>query len=84
MAVVGSGRHYKWTSVRPRHLLTTAAHVNLPEADAREVLPDILTRGAQALADVRAQLPDAFPDAVATPILAGVASALERLGAGLS
>jgi serine/threonine-protein kinase HipA len=84
MAVVGTDRHYKWTSIRPRHWLTTAAHVDLLESDAREVLHDVLARGPRALADVRTQLPHTFPAGVATPILAGVASALERLGAGLS
>jgi serine/threonine-protein kinase HipA len=82
MAALGNNKHYKWDGILPRHWSSTAKHVGLPHADAEATLHDVVARGAGAIAAVQAQLPAGFPDAVATPILDGVARALQQLGAG--
>jgi serine/threonine-protein kinase HipA len=82
MAALGNNKHYKWDDILPRHWSSTAEHVGLPHADVEAMLHDVVARGAGAIAAVQAQLPAGFPDAVATPILDGVARALQQLGAG--
>lgn len=79
MAVLSANRHYEWEGIMPRHWLATAQQVRLPEADARDVLRDVIARGTQALEQVAAQVPAGFPDAVAQPIFDGVTKALARL-----
>ena len=79
MAVKGKNRHYEWNKIQARHWATTAKHARFATSEADAILDDCAARGPSVLRDVEKDLPADFPEAVAEPILRGVAEALARI-----
>lgn len=84
MAVRATNAHWKmreilrrhWTAVGERHGVTT------PDGRAADAVIDALAgRTPQVIEEVRRQLPDDFPPAVADPILHGLQAAANKLAA---
>jgi serine/threonine-protein kinase HipA len=72
MALLGKNRHYHWHTIQPRHFISTAEHVGFHAEIARRLLNDMLDRVDTAIDKVKNELPPGFPDAIATPIFAGM------------
>jgi len=72
MAVSGKNRHYHWHTIQPRHFLSTAKQVGFNEKTARNLVVEMMDRVEDVITRVEAQIPDNFPDAIATPILMGI------------
>ena len=80
MAVSGANRHYGWSKILPRHWRHTEDLAHMPRGAADTILGDCVDRANEVIERVAAELPDGFPDRVATPILEGVRRAAARLG----
>ncbi|MDT8283292.1 MAG: type II toxin-antitoxin system HipA family toxin [Gammaproteobacteria bacterium] len=72
MAISGKNRHYHWRTIQPRHFLSTARQAGFNEKTARDLVIDMMDVVEAVIARVEAQIPDNFPDAIATPILMGI------------
>ena len=72
MALNGKNRHYHWNTIQPRHFLSTARKVGFNEKTASTLLVKMLDSVEDVIARVETQIPADFPDAIATPILAGI------------
>ncbi len=83
MALSGKNRHYHWHTIRPRHFLSTARQAGFNEQAARILVVEMMDAVEEVIAHVEAQIPDGFPDAVATPILAGMCKQRDRYAGGL-
>ncbi len=84
MAVRTKNAHWKMKDILRRHWLDLGARHGVVTADGRPaqaVLDDLVARTPEALDQVRAQLPPAFPAEVADSILAGAQGAAARLAA---
>jgi serine/threonine-protein kinase HipA len=79
MAAVSKNRHYEWARIVSRHWDATARDCGLLEETARRMREALAARAADAVAEVSARLPDAFPAEVAEPVLEGVLRAAQRL-----
>lgn len=75
----GDSRHYRLDEIEGRHFLQTAKRARLPETLVAEILKEISTSAAEALALVEAQLPAGFPVGICTSIARGVQARLPRL-----
>ena len=80
MAVVSKNRHYQIRDIRARHWVAMARRCGI---DGRVLLDEVVSEAASVIKTVSEELPPAFPDAVATPILDGIVAASERLHAQL-
>ena len=78
MAVHGESRHYDWWVIHGRHWATTAKQSRFSTAAAREILDDCIARVPAVVGELEAELPNDFPDAVAGPILEGLAKTAAR------
>jgi len=72
MALSGKNRHYHWSNIQPRHFLSTARQVGFNETTAQTIVRDMMAAVDDVIARVEVQIPDDFPEAIATPILAGI------------
>ena len=72
MALSGKNRHYHWDKIQPRHFITTANQAGFNEKTARTIVADMIAMVDDAIASVERQIPAGFPDAIASPILAGI------------
>ncbi len=79
MALTGKNRHYDWNAILYRHWLSTAKACRFPTDEMEKIIAEILDRMDQVIAEVSAQLPDSFPDAVAEPIFEGIKAARDKL-----
>lgn len=76
MAVVSKNRHYEIRGIMARHWEAMAKRCGI---DGRAVLDEVVSETTRAIETVAKDLPGSFPDAVATPVLEGIAEASERL-----
>jgi serine/threonine-protein kinase HipA len=72
MALSGKNRHYHWHTMQPRHFISTAEHVGFHAETARRLFNDMIDRVDTVIDKVKKDLPPDFPDAIATPIFAGM------------
>ncbi len=79
MALIGKNRHDDWNIMLYRHWLSTAKACHFPADGMEEIIAEVLGRLDQVIDQVRAQLPDSFPDAVAGPIFNGMRTARDKL-----
>jgi len=79
MAVEGASRHYRWHTILARHWEETAQRCGIRSAYG-SIVGDLVERTPEVVRIVSAQLPQTFPDSVATPILRGLGAASTRLG----
>ena len=82
MAVLGKNRHYRIAEIECRHWLETAKRCGMP--GMRSIIADILDQTPRVLDEVRAQIPESFPEPVAEAILNGLNVQAVHLGRGLS
>lgn len=80
MAVVSKNRHYDILEIRARHWEAMAKRCGI---DGRALLDEVVSEVPTVIETVAKELPDAFPDAVATPVLEGIVAASRRLQAQL-
>lgn len=79
MATRGKNRHRKWDGILQRHWLSTAKRCNFPESEMSQIMGKIVDEMDRVIDDVGSNLPEGFPDKVATPIFEGMKSARERM-----
>ena len=77
---VGKNRHYVLGQIMPRHFLQTAAACGIPQASATDTLEELGDTGAAAIDKVLADLPDKFPQEIATSIADGAKARLKQIG----
>jgi serine/threonine-protein kinase HipA len=82
MAVLGKNRYYRIAEIECRHWLETAKRCGMP--GMRSIIADILDQTPRVLDEVRAQIPESFPEPVAEAILNGLNVQAVHLGRGLS
>lgn len=71
MAAEGKNRHYRWTTILPRHWEETARRVGM-SAYYERVRDELIERTPAVLEAVRAKIPRGFPASVSRPILEGL------------
>jgi len=80
MAVSGTQRHYNLASIMRRHFNATAARCGWGD-DAEDIIGELLAKVEGAVDAVAKQLPEGFPDDVATAIFEGMRTQARRLEA---
>lgn len=81
MAAEGKNRHYRWTSILPRHWESTARLCGL--APVYPALRDeLIERTPAVISAVQDRLPRAFPESISASILKGLARSADRLKTG--
>lgn len=78
MAVSGKNRHYELATIMRRHFNATAARCGWGD-DAENLIHEMLARVEQAIDIVSAELPQGFPQDVATAIFEGTRTQAKRL-----
>ncbi len=71
MAITGKNRHYKIGSILPRHFIQTAEVANYPPNSAKAIMQEIQELAPKAINQVLNNLPENFPEDIATSILSG-------------
>ena len=77
MSLKGNNRNYHWERMFHRHWLSTAKLCNFPAEDMEQIIGRIFKEMDHVIDQVRADLPDGFPDEVASPIFDGMIRAKE-------
>lgn len=72
MAVLGKNKHYRWSTVLPRHWKSTAKKCGFPEDSMDKILQEFSEKSEDVIATVRQQLPNGFPKDLADSILDGI------------
>ena len=72
MAVLGENKHYRWSTVLPRHWKSTAKKCGFPEDSMEKILQEFSEKSEDVIATVRQQLPSGFPKNLADSILDGI------------
>ena len=78
MAVDGKNRHYRWISILERHWAETARRCGMGSA-YESIVDELLAQTPKAVEAVSSNLPNGFPDSVATPILQGLQTSMSQL-----
>lgn len=79
MSLIGKNRHDDWNIMLYRHWLSTAKACHFPVDGMEEIIAGGLGRLDKVIDQVSAQLPDSFPDAIASPIFNGMRTARDKL-----
>ncbi|MFS2222806.1 type II toxin-antitoxin system HipA family toxin [Pantoea sp. B65] len=79
MALSGRNRHFHWSTLMPRHFLSTAHGVGFPQQLAEQLLAEMKQQTTQVIASVQAMLPDGFPPQISEPVFAGLSRQAERI-----
>jgi len=82
MALMGKNRHYRWSELQLRHLLSTAKVCGM-EASGRVIIEELISITPNVIAQVASTLPANFPGHVSQPILLGLTKSVHRLEAEL-
>ncbi len=78
MAVSGKNRHYNLATIMRRHFNATAARCGRGE-NAEDIIGTMLEKVEAAIGSVANQLPEGFPEDVATAIFEGMRTQAKRL-----
>lgn len=78
MAVDGKSRHYHWRGIRLRHWLETAKQCGL--SGMEDLITELVGITPDVVSRVRSEVPDDFPESIASSILDGAKSAARDLG----
>lgn len=78
MAVSGKNRHYNLATIMRRHFNATAARCGWGET-AEDIIGELLAKVDDVTESVSKQLPDGFPEDVATAIFEGMRNQAKRL-----
>jgi serine/threonine-protein kinase HipA len=76
---VGNGRHYGVDRIAGRHFTQTAAHSGVPPEVAQTLLDEVAEAAPAAIEATLADLPEGFPEALATSIVDGMRRRLRLL-----
>ena len=79
MSLRGKNRHYLWEEMFHRHWLSTSKLCNFPEDEMTQIIERILADMDGVIEQVGTNLPEGFPDDVATPIFDGMLRARDRI-----
>lgn len=79
MSLRGKRRHDLWEQMFHRHWISTAKRCNFPEDEMAQIIERVLAELDRVIAQVEGELPEQFPDDVATPIFEGMKRARERI-----
>jgi len=69
---VGASRHYRIDEIFPRHWAQTAKQCDVPPDTALQMCRELANTAEGAITRAARQIPDNFPDEIATPILDGI------------
>lgn len=79
MGLTGKNRHDEWHMMHYRHWLSTAKACRFPTDEMEKIIAETLDCMDQVIDKVSGEIPALFPDAVASPILAGMRTARDKL-----
>lgn len=79
MALVGKNRHFKWSSMLPRHFVSTAQRVNYPSHKVEQLMADMKAKTERVITDVEALLARDFPAQISDSIFNGLRRQAARL-----
>ena len=80
MSLRGKNRHYKWERMLRRHWLSTAKRCNFPDDEMDKIIERVLCELDQVIEQVGTNLPEKFPDDVATSVFDGMKRARDLIG----
>jgi serine/threonine-protein kinase HipA len=72
MAFKGTKNYYHWTTIQPRHFISTAKGVGFSPKRAKQILKEMLEQSILVAEQVSNSLPEGFPNHVSEPILQGI------------
>ncbi|WP_343437253.1 type II toxin-antitoxin system HipA family toxin [Enterobacter roggenkampii] len=72
MALSGRNRHFHWSTVMPRHFLSTAREVSFPVLQVEQLLAEMKQRTESVISKVETMLPAGFPEHISEAIFEGL------------
>lgn len=78
---VGNNRHYAVGGVTPRHFIESAAKAGVGASIVETIFDDLRAKAPIAIESVRSELPDKFPEEIATSIINGFMGRMRQLTA---
>ena len=79
MALSGRNRHFHWSTILPRHFLSTAREVGFPAMQAETLLAEMKQQTEQVIMRVDALLPAGFPAKISEAIFTGLRHQAARI-----
>lgn len=79
MALQGKNRHYHYTTIQPRHFISTAAHVGFSTQKATEIMQVMAEKTSRVIEQVSSQLPANFPEHISSAIFAGLSQQADKI-----
>lgn len=80
LSSTGKGKKDNWLRIFPRHFLATAKSCGFDEKEMQSIMTEFYEKTPAVLAQVRAELPEGFPQKISDAILGGVGQCYSRLG----
>jgi len=75
MALHGKHSHYDWYNIMPRHWFDEASKVNFPKNELQNIIDETLSDIDNVIRKVKEQLPEGFPEHIASSIFSGIQEA---------
>jgi serine/threonine-protein kinase HipA len=72
MSLKGKNTHWKWSTILPRHFISTAEHVKYPVDKAKSHYEYFIDNAESAIAKVEGKIENNFPAYVAEAIFSGL------------
>lgn len=72
MSLKGKNTHWKWSSIQPRHFLTTSHHLKYPPAKVAQYYESFIDNVENAIATVESKICPGFPEYIAETIFDGL------------
>jgi serine/threonine-protein kinase HipA len=79
MALHSKNRHYHLHDIVARHWFSQSKRDNFPDSEMRKIMTDVIDRLDDVITTVTFNLPETFPDNVATPIFEGMRSMRHKI-----
>lgn len=79
MAVLGSNRHFHWSTILPRHFVSTAQQVDYSQESAMRMMAEMKEKTEPVINDLQAILPADFPLKISDAIFTGLRRQAARL-----
>ncbi len=76
---VGDSRHYILDTILPRHFIQSADNAGMPASVVQGAMSELQELAPKAIASVRANLPEDFPEAICTSIFGGMERRLKLI-----
>ena len=84
MGLLGKNKHYRIADIEPRHFVTTAKAIGIPESQAREIMANFAHRAPSVVTELQSELPKDFPATTSATIFESVLTKAAKLSRFLS